>query len=68
MFHSLHRFQAAGRVQYFMAREQFRITDLIFSPMILMMVLPLLLLFVMPKLMAAQGPEAQKVLFCSILV
>ena len=50
-------------MQYFMAREQFRITDLIFSPMILMMVLPLLLLFVMPKLMAAQGPEAQKVLF-----
>ena len=60
---SLNRFQVLGRVQYFMTHEQSRITDLIFSPMILMMVLPLLFLFVMPKLLEYQGPDISMVSF-----
>ncbi|CAG0924289.1 unnamed protein product [Notodromas monacha] len=47
-----------GASRYFQAREQWRIQDLIYSPMVLMMVLPLIFIVVLPKLMS--DPDARK--------
>ncbi|CAG0919007.1 unnamed protein product [Notodromas monacha] len=47
-----------GASRYFQAREQWRITDLIYSPMIMMMVLPLIFIVVLPKLMS--DPDTRK--------
>ncbi|XP_058804001.1 ER membrane protein complex subunit 7 [Phymastichus coffea] len=44
--------------KYFQLREQWRITDFLFNPMILMMILPLLLVMVLPKIM--NDPETKK--------
>lgn len=44
--------------RYFQIREQWRITDFLFNPMILMMVFPLLLVMVLPRMM--NDPEARK--------
>jgi len=52
-------FESKGAPNYFFKREQFRILDILMSPMVLVMVLPLLLMFVMPKLISAD-PELQK--------
>ncbi|XP_018320203.1 ER membrane protein complex subunit 7 homolog [Agrilus planipennis] len=47
-----------GRTKYFQIREQWRITDFLFSPMVLMMVLPLVFLMVLPKML--NDPETRK--------
>ncbi|GLH02762.1 hypothetical protein R5R35_012896 [Gryllus longicercus] len=47
-----------ARLRYFQVREQWRITDFLFSPMVLMMVLPLLLIMILPKMM--NDPETRK--------
>lgn len=60
VYNCLNRFQVSGSVKYFMDREQFKIIDLVYSPMFLLMMLPLLL-FVMPKMMAGQGLEPLEV-------
>lgn len=52
------RIKALGKTQYFQLREQWRITDFVFNPMILMMVLPLLLIMILPKMM--NDPETKK--------
>lgn len=52
-------FESKGYPNYFFKREQFRIMDLLMSPMVLMMVLPLLLVLVLPKLVN-QDPEFQR--------
>jgi len=44
--------------KFFQEREQWRITDFLFSPMVLMMVLPLILIMFLPKMM--NDPEARK--------
>ncbi|KYN04626.1 PREDICTED: ER membrane protein complex subunit 7 [Cyphomyrmex costatus] len=44
--------------RYFQVREQWRLTDFLFNPMVLMMVLPLLLIMVLPKIM--NDPETRK--------
>ncbi|XP_071443561.1 ER membrane protein complex subunit 7 homolog isoform X1 [Hetaerina americana] len=44
--------------RYFQVREQWRVTDFLFNPMVLMMVLPLLLIMVLPKMM--NDPETRK--------
>lgn len=49
---------ALGPYKYFIPREQWRITDVLMSPMVLMMVLPLLLIVVLPKMMS--DPETRK--------
>ncbi|XP_070552561.1 endoplasmic reticulum membrane protein complex subunit 7-like [Ptychodera flava] len=54
------RFKAKGQIKYFQKREQWKVTDFLMNPMVLMMVLPLLLLFVLPKMMNTQDPEVQK--------
>lgn len=47
-----------SRTRYFQIREQWRITDFLANPMVLMMVLPLLLIMVLPKMM--NDPETKK--------
>ncbi|RZF32699.1 hypothetical protein LSTR_LSTR004127 [Laodelphax striatellus] len=47
-----------SHARYFQVREQWRATDFLFNPMVLMMVLPLLLVMVLPRLM--NDPETRK--------
>jgi len=44
--------------RYFQVREQWRITDFLFNPMVLMMVLPLIVIMILPKIM--NDPETRK--------
>ena len=53
---------------YFQVRETWRITDFLYNPMVLMMVLPLLLIMVLPKMINTNDPEAQKVSYCLLLI
>lgn len=46
------------RFRYFQVREQWRATDFLYSPMVLMMVLPLLIIMILPKVM--NDPETRK--------
>ena len=55
------RFKVKQPYKYFQVRETWKITDALFNPMVLMMVLPLLLLLVLPKMMNAADPETQRV-------
>lgn len=52
-------FDSKGYPNYFFKREQFRLMDILMSPMVLMMVVPLLLVVVLPKLLN-QDPELQR--------
>ncbi|XP_013102426.2 ER membrane protein complex subunit 7 homolog [Stomoxys calcitrans] len=52
------KLKALTRFKYFQTREQWKITDFLFSPMVLMMVLPLLLMWVLPKMV--NDPETKK--------
>jgi len=54
------KFKMKSKLRYFQQREQWRVTDFLFSPMVLMMILPLLVIMIMPKLMSAAGPETQR--------
>ncbi|XP_043243020.1 ER membrane protein complex subunit 7-like [Amphibalanus amphitrite] len=47
-----------GPYQFFLKREQWRITDILFSPMVMMMILPVVLILVLPKMM--NDPETRK--------
>jgi len=47
-----------GAYRYFIPREQWRIADVLFSPMVLMMVLPLILIVILPKMMS--DPETRR--------
>merc|ERR1719166_823048 len=47
-----------GKFRYFEKREEWKITDVLFNPMVMMMVMPLLLITVLPKMM--QDPETKK--------
>jgi len=52
------RFNPLGAYRYFQVREQWRITDVLLSPMVLMMVLPLILIVILPKMMS--DPETRR--------
>ena len=52
------RMKPLGKTRYFQTREQWRVTDFLFNPMVLMMVLPMLLIMILPKIM--NDPEAKK--------
>uniref|UniRef100_A0A0A9WCZ8 ER membrane protein complex subunit 7 beta-sandwich domain-containing protein n=2 Tax=Lygus hesperus TaxID=30085 RepID=A0A0A9WCZ8_LYGHE len=52
------KIKAYSPIRFFQVREQWRITDFLFNPMVLMMVLPLLLVMVLPRMM--NDPEARK--------
>jgi len=47
-----------GAYRYFIPREQWRIADVLMSPMVLMMVLPLILIVILPKMMS--DPETRR--------
>ncbi|KAG6463030.1 ER membrane protein complex subunit 7-like [Manduca sexta] len=52
------RMKPLSRFRYFQVREQWRLTDFLFNPMVIMMVLPLLLIMVLPKMM--NDPETKE--------
>jgi len=52
------RMKSQGRFKYFTAREEWKVTDMLMNPMVIMMVLPLLLITVLPKMM--NDPETKK--------
>jgi len=52
------KIKALGKTRYFQAREQWRITDFLFNPMVMMMLFPVLLIMILPKLM--NDPETKK--------
>lgn len=52
------RLNPLGTYKYFIPREEWRITDVLMSPMVLMMVLPLILILILPKMMS--DPETRK--------
>ena len=52
------RLKTQGRYKYFQTREEWKVTDMLMNPMVLMMVLPLLLITVLPKMM--NDPETKK--------
>lgn len=54
------RFTANQQALFFEIREQWKVTDILYNPMILMMILPILFMFVLPKMMSLADPEAQK--------
>lgn len=52
------RMKVLSKFRYFQLREQWRVTDFLFNPMVIMMVLPLLLIMVLPKMM--NDPETKE--------
>jgi len=54
------KFKARAKAAYFQQREQWRITDILMNPMVMMMVLPLLMIIILPKLINTQDPDTQK--------
>lgn len=54
------KFKPKGPYRYFQVRETWRITDFIFNPMVMMMIVPLLLIMILPKMMNAADPETQR--------
>jgi len=52
------RMKPMGRYRYFQKREEWKVTDVLFNPMVMMMVLPLLIFTILPKMM--QDPETKK--------
>lgn len=52
-------FESKGYPNYFYKREAFRVLDLLMSPMVLMMVVPLVLVLILPKLVNSD-PELQR--------
>jgi len=52
-------FESKGYPNYFFKREAFRVLDLLMSPMVLMMVVPLILVLILPKLVNSD-PELQR--------
>lgn len=52
------KLKALAKFKYFQQREQWKITDFLFNPMVLIMVFPLLLMLVLPKMMS--DPETKK--------
>ncbi|XP_055587493.1 ER membrane protein complex subunit 7 homolog [Uranotaenia lowii] len=52
------KLKALTRFRFFAQREQWKITDFLFNPMVLMMILPLFIMLVLPKMMS--DPETKK--------
>lgn len=52
------KLKAITTFKYYQQREQWKVTDFLFSPMVIMMVLPLILLVLLPKIMS--DPETKK--------
>lgn len=52
------RLKALSKYNYFQMREQWRLTDFLFNPMVIMMLLPLLFIMILPKMM--NDPETKE--------
>ena len=52
------KFKTPGKYRYFQKREEWKISDVVMNPMVMMMVLPLLLISVLPKMM--NDPDTKK--------
>lgn len=52
------KMKSLGRHRYFQKREEWKITDMLMNPMVMMMVLPLLLITVLPKMV--NDPDTKK--------
>merc|ERR1711936_872687 len=52
------KFKALGRTNYFAKREEWRASDVLFNPMIWMMIMPLFVVSVLPKILS--DPETKK--------
>ncbi|ENN70674.1 ER membrane protein complex subunit 7 [Dendroctonus ponderosae] len=52
------KLKALGKTRYFQTREQWRITDFLFNPMVMMMLFPVLLIMILPRLM--NDPDTKK--------
>lgn len=55
------RFKPKIPFKYFQVRESWKITDILFNPMVLMMVLPMLLIMTLSKTVNMSDAETQKV-------
>lgn len=55
------RFKPKRPYKYFHIRETWRVTDFLFNPMVLMMLLPMLVIMVLPKMINTADPETQRV-------
>lgn len=53
------KFKPGMPYRYFQQREQWRITDLLYSPMVLTMLLPIVVILILPKML--NDPETRKV-------
>ncbi|EDV25050.1 uncharacterized protein TRIADDRAFT_6313, partial [Trichoplax adhaerens] len=54
------KLRAKEPMQFFEQRQSWKMADILYNPMVIMMVLPLLLVVVLPKLLSTNDPEVQK--------
>lgn len=54
------RFRPKSIHNYFIPRETWRIMDLLFNPMVIMMVVPLVIIWLLPKMMNPQEVQTQR--------
>ncbi|KAF7490098.1 ER membrane protein complex subunit 7 [Sarcoptes scabiei] len=54
------KFKSKAPFKYFQIRESWKITDFLFNPMVLMMILPLIFIMIAPKIINPQDVETQK--------
>ncbi|UYV81059.1 RNF14 [Cordylochernes scorpioides] len=54
------RFKARAPFKYFQVRETWKVTDFLFNPMVIMMVLPLVCFMFLPKMINTADPETQR--------
>ena len=57
------KLKSEGRIPYFQRREEWRITDFLMNPMVLMMVVPMLFMFILPKLQQDDPEMRQQVIY-----
>lgn len=53
-------FRPKSTHNYFIPRETWRIMDLLFNPMVIMMVVPLVIIWLLPKMMSPQEVQTQR--------
>lgn len=54
------QFRPKSLRNYFIPRETWRVMDLLFNPMVIMMVVPLVIIWLLPKMMNPQEAQAQR--------
>lgn len=54
------KFRPKSLHNYFLPRETWRVMDLLFNPMVIMMVVPLVIIWLLPKMMSPQEVQTQR--------